>query len=365
MEPAKIDWKRISSILVVDDLYENINAPKFVDLSAPDEPVDDEAWFCRPDCNHPKTVEDFLKSTPLSKLQRSATASEVLPQRDRNTRDAYLKRRGLTQPSDLPNKDSNCDRFVEDGENQHPNLCATPSHHYNIMKAEIKSSTERKQIANPTKKEETPRLRSTLSARNLFGGRDLMNHITEFCNELKRLASRATERENVEKSDGKKLERKECDNGSNLGEMDEREKERKPLLEVSKENCEPAQKNNLKEKQRMKKRVEIENNPSPLELKIGKRKEGENLLQIRTNPPSPQCFSASRGPDKAAPLKASRSKPQERGILQELEQGNTELMKETTADTKSTGGKSASIVAEREARTLDVFWFLKPCTLSS
>lgn len=164
-----------------------------------------------------------------------------------------MKRRGLTQPSDLPNKDSNCDRFVEDGENQHPNLCATPSHHYNIMKAEIKSSTERKQIANPTKKEEAPRLRSTLSARNLFGGRDLMNHITEFCNELKRLATRATERENVEKSDGKKLERKECDDGSNLGEMDEREKEKKPLLEVSKENCGAAQKNNLKEKQRMKK----------------------------------------------------------------------------------------------------------------
>lgn len=80
-----------------------------------------------------------------------------------------------------------------------------------------------------------------------------MNHITEFCNELKRLATRATERENVEKSDGKKPERKECDDGSNLGEMDEREKERKPLLEVSKENCEAAQKNNLKEKQRMKK----------------------------------------------------------------------------------------------------------------
>lgn len=80
-----------------------------------------------------------------------------------------------------------------------------------------------------------------------------MNHITEFCNELKRLATRATERENVEKSDGKKLERKECDDGCNLGEMDEREKERKPLLEVSKENCEAAQKNKLKEKQRMKK----------------------------------------------------------------------------------------------------------------
>lgn len=79
-----------------------------------------------------------------------------------------------------------------------------------------------------------------------------MNHITEFCNELKRLATRATERENVEKSNGNKAERKESD-GSNLGETDEREKERKPLLEVSKENCEATQKHNLKEKQKMKK----------------------------------------------------------------------------------------------------------------
>lgn len=366
MEPAKIDWKRVNSIFVVDDLYEHINAPKFVDFSAPDEHVDDEAWFCRPDCNHPKTVENFLKSTPPSKIQRSASVSEVLPLRNRNTRDSNLKRRELTQPSYLPNRDSKCDRYVEDGENQNPNFFSTPSHQFNIMKATIKSSTEKRQIANPTKKEETPRLRSTLSARNLFGGRELMNHISEFCNELKRLATRAKETENVEKSDVKKVERKECDGGK-FGETDEREKERKPLLEVSREQCEVMQKSNLKEKLTKKKRAdEVENKPSPMNLKTVNRAQGENLLQIRTNPPSPQCFSANRGPDKTAPLKASRSKPQERGILQELEQGSiTELKKEKTADTKSTGGKSASSVAEREARTLDVFWFLKPCTLSS
>lgn len=48
MEPAKIDWKRIESIFVEDELYEHINAPKWLDFLAPHESVDDEAWFCRP-----------------------------------------------------------------------------------------------------------------------------------------------------------------------------------------------------------------------------------------------------------------------------------------------------------------------------
>lgn len=48
MEPAKIDWKRIESIFVEDKLYENINAPKWVDFLDTEEAVDDEAWFCRP-----------------------------------------------------------------------------------------------------------------------------------------------------------------------------------------------------------------------------------------------------------------------------------------------------------------------------
>ncbi|KAI7985128.1 Lysine--tRNA ligase [Camellia lanceoleosa] len=68
MEPAKIDWKSINSVFIEDDLYEHINAPKWLYFSTPDQSVDDEAWFCRPDCNHPKTVEDFLKSTPPSKV---------------------------------------------------------------------------------------------------------------------------------------------------------------------------------------------------------------------------------------------------------------------------------------------------------
>ncbi|KAG5565192.1 hypothetical protein RHGRI_001180 [Rhododendron griersonianum] len=55
---------------------------------------------------------------------------------------------------------------------------------------------------------------------------------------------------------------------------------------------------------------------------------------------------------------------EERRILGELDRCNTELPKEEAADNNNSG-RTASIVPEREPRTLDVFWFLKPCTLSS
>lgn len=48
MEVAVIDWKSLDSRFVRDEVYENINAPQWVDFSAPDAAVDDVAWFCRP-----------------------------------------------------------------------------------------------------------------------------------------------------------------------------------------------------------------------------------------------------------------------------------------------------------------------------
>ena len=48
MDNENIDWNNIESIFEEDDTYENINAPKWVDLSAPCETIDDEAWFCKP-----------------------------------------------------------------------------------------------------------------------------------------------------------------------------------------------------------------------------------------------------------------------------------------------------------------------------
>ncbi|KAK2994818.1 hypothetical protein RJ640_015777 [Escallonia rubra] len=365
MEVAVIDWKSLDSKFVKDELYEHISAPQWVDLSAPGVSVDDEAWFCRPDCKHPKVYEDFLNQTPpsKSKLHRSISVSGNLPFGDWSQRDAALKKRGFNQPRMSLKKNATYDRLVEDGENQNPNLSTPPNNKSRFLKQAVKSSTEKKQVDSFLREEEKPRLKSTLSARNLFAGRDILNQITDFCSELKRLAMRAKERENVEESAKKtplavKQEFKEY--------PDEiREKERKPLLDTSKEKCEAIENSSVKEKQRRKKRYdEAENTPISVDLKSIRRKEQESLLQIRTNPPSPQCFSAKRVPSKATPPKACRSRPPERGVLQELEQSNKEVKKEEAGD-RGNHGTNVCTNAEREARTLDVFWFLKPCTLSS
>ncbi|XP_044491790.1 E3 ubiquitin-protein ligase BRE1A isoform X3 [Mangifera indica] len=360
MEPAKIDWNRIESVFVEDKIYENINAPKWVDLLAPDEVhVDDEAWFCRPDCKHPKTVEDFFKTPSSSKFSRSI---ERVPFGERNQRDARLKRRGQSQTSfpsnDMPTK------FVEDCENQNPNS-ATPQNHVKSLKAAIKSSSEKnnKQINDTSQNDEIlPRLKATLSASNLFAGRDIFNHITEFCNEMKKLATRARERENVEKKDqeGEKMAVQNENSSEVLGELDGREKERKPLLEVVDKQKSDSEMGSVKDKQRRKKRFdESENIPVSLNLENMKKKGEECLLQIRTNPPSPQCFSATRTAMRTTPSKSSAYRSMVRRILQEMEQ-NKEATKEGAVDK----GKSVSIVEGREARALDVFWFLKPCALS-
>ncbi|KAJ7949158.1 Interferon-activable protein [Quillaja saponaria] len=385
MEPAKIDWKRIESKFVEDQLFEHINAPKWVDFLAPDDPIDDEAWFCRPGCKHPKKAEDFLRSTP-SKLLRSADASETLPLGDQNRRDVRFKRRVPTQSSISPNGKL---KFNQDSENHDPNLYTPPNYQLKSpLKAPIKSSTEKnKPIDDIQQSNEAPSLKSTLSARNLFAGRDILNRITEFCNELKNLATRARERENAENlSDVKSQEGKEKDMVkavpvqalSDVKSQEEKEKDmvkavpvqalselnrektgRKPLLEVSKANR--LEGSTVKGKQQRNKRAdEAENTPISLDLGNVRGKREDTLLQIRTNPPSPQCFSATGGPTTTTPSKASKSRLMERGILQEIEQ-NKEVPNEESVNK----GKSVSIVDRREARTLDVFWFLKPCTISS
>ncbi|XP_040991156.1 uncharacterized protein LOC121238376 isoform X1 [Juglans microcarpa x Juglans regia] len=365
MEPAKIDWKRTESIFVEDELYELINAPKWVDFLAPENSVDVEAWFCRPNCKHPKTAEDFLKSTP-SKLTSSANLSESLPLHDQNRRVAKLKRRGLTQSSNSSNSNP---KFNEDSENQNPNMSTPPIHQANSTKAAIKSSIEKKKMTNDMlQNNEVPRLKSTLLARNLFAGQDILNQVTEFCSELKRMATRMREREevdglNVEKSEvvveEKEVKESFCEV---LGEVNGRDKERKPLLELRKEESIGKGERSVKEKQRRKKRAdEAENVPISLDLDSVWCKRDETLRQIRTNPPSPQCFSATRGWNKTTASKAAKSRLMASGeVLQEMEQ-NKEVAREESAEK----GQSVCIVDAREARTLDVFWFLKPCRLSN
>ncbi|KAL8542307.1 hypothetical protein ACS0TY_003247 [Phlomoides rotata] len=366
MEVAIIDWKNIDSKFVKDELYENLNAPKWVDLSAADVPVDDEAWFCRPGCDHPKTVEDYFNEkerTPgsNSKLQRSASVSDIPPFGDRSKRDATLKKRGANVPFGLSNKDSKYYRVVEDCENQHPNFSTPINHKAKVGKEAIKSSTEKRQTNDTVMKEErTPKLRSTLSARNLFSGGDLLNKVAEFCNELKKLATRTRDKEN-----GNSVDEKDQGFGAhtpeNLGVTNDAEKERKPLLELSKEKSEAMEMSGSKGKQRRKKRYDdAENTPITIDVKNIKNQEGGSKLSIRTTPPTPQCFSA--GHSKATASKPLRARPLERGILQEVRQTNKDVTRvEREEKTSILGGE----VAEKEARSLDVFWFLKPCTLSS
>lgn len=357
MEVAVIDWKNIDSRFVRDDMLENINAPQWVDFSAPDADIDDESWFCRPDCKHPKTVEDFYKAmTPNSK--RSSNLLERLPfgERSRSLRDPSLKKRGLCRVSISPSKDLKYGRIAEDGENQNPNILTPPNYKSKSMKEAIKSSAEKKTMDDSNLKKEQPRsLKSTLSARNLFTGGDILNKVTEFCNELKKLAMRSKDRENVE---GHVVENELNNVSKNLG---DEQKERKPLLEASPENGRPQQKRMLQEKIRRKKRSDdAENTPITVDVKNIKCKE-ESSLPIRTCPPTPQCFSVSNGPSKAF-----KSRTLERRILNEL------LQEDITVEMKNVQRKinpaeNGCIVADKEAaaKALDVLWFLKPCTLSS
>lgn len=351
MDVAVIDWK--DSKFEKDILYEDINAPQWIDFSNHDPPVDDEAWFCRPDCDHPKTVEDFFRQrTPNSaKLQRSASVSQIPELGDRNRRDAALKKRGF------PLKESKTTKSVHDSENQNPNFSTPPPNHKpKSIKEMIKSSSEKNHDDDDILlKEEPPRLlKHTLSARNLFAGRDILNQVTEFCNELKRLATRT--KDNGEKEIVKKsavpLKKHET------GVLQESKIERKPLLEKHEE----MEHKNVKEKlTRKKMNDDFENIPIALNMKNVRGKDEERLLQIRTNPPSPQCFSANRGTAKTTPPpKASRLRTQERGILGEIS------MKEVKREVKgNTNQATAPLLAQNEAKGLDVFWFFKPCTLSS
>ncbi|KAE8677484.1 E3 ubiquitin ligase BIG BROTHER-like isoform X1 [Hibiscus syriacus] len=354
MEPAKIDWNRIDSRFTEDYTYEHINAPKWVDFLALDQQsIDDDAWFCTPECNHPRTAQDFLQASPLSKApQRSVTGggSRSSPFRELNQGDAKLKRRGQTQ-TQIQSK-------IDDSENQNPNLSIPPTNQQaKSLKAAIKSSSERKkQMArvdiSQSPSDEIQLLKTTLSTRNLFASRDILSHISEFCNELKKLATRARERKTDERMGEEKIQAEEA----------VVEKERKPLFDLGQEKSDVMQKEKIKKKncRSRTQEADAENMAPPLSLNLEnvKQKEKEGLLQIRTNPPSPQCFSATKT---ATPSKAPRSRLMESGILQEVKQ-NKDIKTGSSVSTSIT--TNANVTDGRQARALDVFWFLKPCTLS-
>ncbi|CAI9269799.1 unnamed protein product [Lactuca saligna] len=194
MEIATIDWN--DSKFEKDELYEDINAPQWIDFSAnhPHPSThDDDAWFCRPECNHPKSADDFFTKT-ISNPSKISMKNQDNIKHDSNT---TVKKRG-TQLNKISRSNAN---RVQDCENQNPNLLTPADHHA------ISRSGKKKADNSSSKREETPRkLKSTFSARNLFAGNNILNQITEFCNELKRLGSKKKEKgdehrekENVQK----------------------------------------------------------------------------------------------------------------------------------------------------------------------
>ncbi|CAK9310264.1 unnamed protein product [Citrullus colocynthis] len=356
MEPAKVDWKNVQWRFVEDELYEHINAPKWVDFTAIHDSVDDEAWFCRPDCKHPKTAEELLRVTP-SKLTSPGYSTETIQSNDRTGRDGKLKRRGPPQSSN--------------NENQNPNSSTPQSHTAKATKAGIKSSAEKKPLMDDgqQKNNGAPSLKSTLSARNLFAGRDFLNQITEFCNEIKRMAIRVTERENVKQSavenglEGEmKCVEKEV-SSKDLNNLERKEKERKPFGELSIEKSDGSISNSVKRKKRIniKTAANSENFLIPLDMEKVWHKREDNTLQIQTNPPSPQCFSNVRAPNKVPASRASRPRLKEKEIIVEVEEVKEDTKVVSAARVKAI----SSAVGEKEGRALDVLWFLKPCTLSN
>ncbi|CAD6203120.1 unnamed protein product [Miscanthus lutarioriparius] len=161
--PAAACWR--------DETYEGIEAPHWADLTDPNAgraDVDDKAWD---------------GSSNLKWQGGGAVASSTPP-----------------KPKAAPNK-----RFQEDSENQDPALATPPPRQAPTSrppfgaprwnknaKEAIKSSAEKRPDNSEKEallnKYAPPRqLKSTLSARNLFFGKDILGQISEFYDELKRM----------------------------------------------------------------------------------------------------------------------------------------------------------------------------------
>ncbi|XP_051183141.1 uncharacterized protein [Lolium perenne] len=392
MEPKDIDWSRVVSRYVRDDTYEGIHAPRWADLDDPDAvAVDDHAWFCRPDCRHPRTAEDFVRMTPSpkGKLLRSVSAMLPFGERDTNLRDGNdnnLKRRGAAVPvgggtaafaSPSKPKAAPRKRFQDDAENQDPALTTPPPpaaagrppfggapRWARNAKEAIKSSAE-KRPGNAEReallsKHVPPRqLKSTLSARNLFSGRDILGQISDFYNELKRMAGGGGggQQQSVSEEEMSPIpinasdvvEKVDCGGSSGAGRLAP-----DAVKKVARQEA-------------------VEKTPSPLKgkkigLKVeaGKQRSPSVLREVKATPPTPQRFpspSVNRVKNvKAAGMATSSSplkKPLKDKVTPNKDQENSRDARRQPFGVKDMNNTRA---CEAEEGSSGVFWFLKPCT---
>ncbi|CAJ1910815.1 unnamed protein product [Sphenostylis stenocarpa] len=201
MEPDNIDWDNIDSTFAQDEAYENFDAPMWVDLSAFDDSlVDDEVWFCTRDCKHLKTAEDFLKRSSKAKHFRFASISEILPFRHRHRRgNSSTVETTKAEYSGRSSRPSCSGNFYEDSENRNPNFTAplpNGSRTNKLKRPLIKTNSANQKpkqlntgpVESPLKSHRKSQLKSTFSAQNLIGGREILSQISGFYSELKRLA---------------------------------------------------------------------------------------------------------------------------------------------------------------------------------
>ncbi|KAL6649309.1 hypothetical protein ACP70R_013533 [Stipagrostis hirtigluma subsp. patula] len=390
MEPKDIDWSRVVSRYVRDETYEGIEAPHWADLTDPNAgraDIDDEAWFCRPDCRHPKTAEDFLKlsPSPKGKLLRSVSAMLPFGERDANAtnlRDGNnnLKWRGggaavatfaSPEPKAAPKK-----RFQEDSENQDPALATPPPHQppapnrppfgaprwTKNAKEAIKSSAE-KRPGNAEKeallgKHVPPRqLKSTLSARNLFSGRDILGQISDFYDELKRMVGGGVSRPVTDTQEEHSsspmngsdvVEKVACDNGAGDPVPPE------TVKEVARQETVQKSPSSMKGKK------------AGLKVEAGKQRSPSVLKEVKATPPTPQRFpspSGNRIKNVKAGGVATAGSPLKKPLK---DKGTPSKDPENKRDAKrqpfGVKDMNDTRACDSEGSSSSMFWFLKPCT---
>ena len=97
--------------------------------------------------------------------------------------------------------------FHEDNENKNPNFSASiPNGRTNKPKKPlVRQDKENPKHSNgsmecPVKSDRKSQLKSTFSAQNLLGGREILSQITGFCSELKRLARKGSKKGATDKA---------------------------------------------------------------------------------------------------------------------------------------------------------------------
>ncbi|KAH0468035.1 hypothetical protein IEQ34_003068 [Dendrobium chrysotoxum] len=402
MEQAEIDWKNIVSHYELDEVYERINAPKWIDFTAPDAAVDDVAWFCRPDCRHPITYEDFDRWNPSPKVQLcfflsdslfsarnsssltlhcliriSGEAVEIQFRRHSRWRPEKQSemRGGIASFFPSPSQHKlNSRKVSEDLENQNPNMETTSlmmkakKIKFAVKKEPIKSSAEKKGGVAEDELRETqrkispprPRLKSTFSARNLFSGKDILSQISEFCHELKKLAA------------GK--------DSAAINEEEKKDRMRKTLEEDGK----AASKENAEEENALISTIKTTSLKKKCKLAVkfegNEEKKSKILKEARAHPPTPQRFPSpsshhhelksskafANSISSSSPLsKIPKSKSPGRGALQELDQRREKKKLELTPKSEEECNRASVVSEAEEESTVDLFWFLKSCTYLS